>query len=410
MKALITLALLLLNLPALESNAANWTQKASFNGGNRYGAFCFSIGNTGYVGCGVQQTGINYALVNDLWAYDPASDSWTQKASKPAPGLSAAAVFTAAGKAYLTTGYDLQVYRTETWEYDPATNSWSSRSPYPGGARYTCAAFGIGNYGFVGMGYNGSTLSDFYRYNALTDTWTSIAPIPGPSRQSAKGFSSDIYGYVLGGADGNGMYNSKEMWRYDPIGDVWAQMTDYPGIGSHGMAGFIISDKIYAGTGAVVGSSNPVNNDFYCYDPVLNSWNMVPDFSGGIRQGTASMTIGSKGYVGMGSSVIFPSLNYFSDWWTFEVPTGIQEPDASLNVQAYFTGNESLHFEFGRPLSGTGTIIIYDASGKEIKTVSTDNMQERADISLNNPASSVYLYSILEAGNILYKGKVAYIK
>ena len=53
-----------------------WTQKASFTPGNRAGAFAFSIGNRGYVGSGIFQSGTNIYPIADFWQYDPLTDTW----------------------------------------------------------------------------------------------------------------------------------------------------------------------------------------------------------------------------------------------------------------------------------------------------------------------------------------------
>src|SRR5438067_9630263 len=56
-----------------------WIQKANCGGLTRYYATGFSNGNKGYIGIGSE--GYPYNELNDFWEYDPATDGWLQKAS-----------------------------------------------------------------------------------------------------------------------------------------------------------------------------------------------------------------------------------------------------------------------------------------------------------------------------------------
>ncbi len=71
----------------LVSWAQPWFQKASFGGVGRHRSVGIAIGNKGYIGTGhVNGTGVDISY-KDWWQYDPASDSWTQKADFPVSGL-----------------------------------------------------------------------------------------------------------------------------------------------------------------------------------------------------------------------------------------------------------------------------------------------------------------------------------
>jgi N-acetylneuraminic acid mutarotase len=72
-----------------------------------------------------------------LMMYDPASDTWTPKAKLPKHRLAGAAA-TAGGKLYVIGGYEVEPApdfgRTlvrKTSVYDPATNTWSEKAPLP---------------------------------------------------------------------------------------------------------------------------------------------------------------------------------------------------------------------------------------------------------------------------------------
>ena len=78
MKKIIPLIIIILLAVCLSFSYSQgvWTQKTDFGGGNRFGAIGFSIGLKEYIGTGWDDNGFK----KDLWEYDPANDSWTQKA------------------------------------------------------------------------------------------------------------------------------------------------------------------------------------------------------------------------------------------------------------------------------------------------------------------------------------------
>jgi len=77
------IVLIIIVFESLNTQANPWIQKADFGGVGRHRATGISIANKGYMGLGhVNGTGIDIDY-KDWWQYDPASDSWTQKANFP---------------------------------------------------------------------------------------------------------------------------------------------------------------------------------------------------------------------------------------------------------------------------------------------------------------------------------------
>ena len=82
MKTIRLLLALLLAICLTNGHAQDtWTQKADFGGLERYGAVGFSIGNKGYMGTGTDDA----TFKKDFWEYDPAFNTWTQKAAVGRP-------------------------------------------------------------------------------------------------------------------------------------------------------------------------------------------------------------------------------------------------------------------------------------------------------------------------------------
>src|SRR6185312_4477606 len=135
--------------------AGSWTEKAHLPPGpnstiNRRLGIGFAIGNYGYMGFGTDN-GSDYS---DLWQYDPATNSWTQKASLGI-GMEDLVSMVIDGKAYVGIGKsrDLAAYTNQFYAYDPSTDTWTRKADFPGGAREGAFAFSVGGMGYVGLGW-----------------------------------------------------------------------------------------------------------------------------------------------------------------------------------------------------------------------------------------------------------------
>ena len=106
--------------------------------------------------------------------------------------------------------------------------------------------FSIGNKGYVGAGYDGSNLKDFWEYNPANDTWTRVADFEGRPRNGAASFTIRNKAYVGTGADTIGL---KDFWEYDPTGNTWTRKADFAGAARAGAAGFAAGGNGYMGLG-----------------------------------------------------------------------------------------------------------------------------------------------------------------
>lgn len=80
MRTIILVSLLLLQFPF---QAQFWIQKASVGGVGRHRATGCATSHRGYIGLGhINGTGQDITF-KDWWEYDPAADTWTQKADFP---------------------------------------------------------------------------------------------------------------------------------------------------------------------------------------------------------------------------------------------------------------------------------------------------------------------------------------
>ena len=340
-----------------------WTQKADFGGTVRYSTVSFSIGDKGYIGTGygyTPQTGTQ--RTKDFWEYDPANDTWTQKADFGGAARTSAAGFSIGDKGYIGTGNVPPTSNVKDfWEYDQALNVWTRKADFGGGNRIGAVGFSIGNKGYIGWGINSSAnYKDFWEYDPATDIWTKKADFGGTARSDVVGFSIGNKGYA-----GTGLYynysNSsstyyKDFWEYDPAKDIWIQKADFGGAARYRAAGFSIGNNGYIG----VGKNSSNQTDFWQYDPDTNAWTKKADFGGGSRVDPAVFVIGYRGYVGTGIAGL---ATYTKDFWEYEpadmpANTSVTMTFEGLTngeeVRDYYNGGYGYDRSTGLPKSGPG--------------------------------------------------------
>ena len=233
-----------------------WTRKAHVPGppeARVASAAAFSIGSKGYIGTGARGTGDD-AHVRDFLEYDPVTDRWTRKADFGGIGRSGAVGLSIGDKGYIGLGGTVinggAAFLSDFWEYDPATDTWTQKADFPGNKTSGAVAFSIGNKGYVGTGVSrGGWQKDFWEYDPAIDVWTQKADYGGEAISFGVGFAINGKGYIGVGTDSGSSFYSG-FWEYDPTLDLWTQVADFPGIARSGAVAFAIGDHGYLGTGA----------------------------------------------------------------------------------------------------------------------------------------------------------------
>jgi N-acetylneuraminic acid mutarotase len=279
-----------------------WTQKADFAGGNRVGAVGFNILGNGYIGAGTAGSCnvCSTVAASDFWQYDPAADTWMSIAGFAAPAMQSAISFGIGGKGYI--GLDA-IGKSEWWEYDTLGGTWTQKASFPGASRLDMVGFAIGNNGYAGTGdFGGTFFSDFWQFDPVANSWTKKADFGGGARAKAVGFGIDSKGYIgTGTTDLNSPSGyKKDFWEYDPIGDVWTQKKDFGGSPRYGAVGLVLGTKGYVGTGWDTTVAGGRRKDFWQYDPATDLWSQKADFGGGTRISALGFGIDGKGYLGTG--------------------------------------------------------------------------------------------------------------
>ncbi len=96
--------------------------------------------------------------------------------------------------------------------------------------------------------------------------------------------------------------------------DSWLEKGNFAGLKMFGSVGFSIGSKGYIGTG----TSNSKLTDFWEYDPTNDTWSQKANFGGTARVYASGFSIDTKGYIGCGNDGTLTK-----DFWEYDPATNI---------------------------------------------------------------------------------------
>ncbi len=157
-------------------------------------------------------------------------------------------------------------------------------------------------------------LSFFFTNLMLAQTWETMASLPDgnlDARHHPVTFSVNGFGYLMGGSvNGNA---SNDFMRYNPLSDTWKILPDFPGMARSFSYGTSRGTKAYIGFG---GADGDIFNDLWEYDTESQEWTQLADCPCTARYHPAFIQLDDKIYVGMGNNP-----NNLKDWWEYDIPT-----------------------------------------------------------------------------------------
>ena len=224
----------------------------------------------------------------------PSSGGFTQREEN--------AFIDAGDKFYLMGGRGISAIQA----YDPATNSWTNRAAPPvelnhfqaltiGGLVYAPGAF-------TGAFPHETAVAQLYMYNPMRDKWLTGTTIPAARRRGSAGavaYKNKIY-LVCGIKDGH--YAGWVKWfdEYDPATNTWKALPDAPRARDHFHA-VVINDKLYVAGGRRSSDStgevwNLTIPEVDVYDFSIGQWSTLPAGSNipTPRAGAATQVLGNE--------------------------------------------------------------------------------------------------------------------
>lgn len=375
----IALQIILTFCIALPATAQTWMQRTNMPADGRHRATAFSIGNRGYMGMG--HVNGNSAVINysDWWEYDPASDSWTQRANFPTVNYGCI-FFSAGNKGYCGGGAFLN---DEFYAYDPQTNTWTPIADCPVSPT-DMPSFSVNGKGYILQG------GQPYEYDPATNTWTIKQAAPVTFGIWCSAFTIGSSGYVRSGVN---------FYEYKPSQNMWVQRANFPGISTNGAVGVRHYNKGYIVSG-YIGSLSNVTDEVWEYDPGNNTWLRVPDFPGTSRRFSVGFTLNNIAYLGTGTNGI--NLN---DLWMMNYTVGIDENNAEVNSVCYpnpATDAVTIILNSENMLNACN-VHVTTIDGREAGVFPLINNQCR--ITGDDFAPGVYFYTVRNENKVISTGK-----
>jgi hypothetical protein len=239
-----------------------WVAKAPIPQARRAGAG-FSINGKGYVACG---TVGGSTKLNDLWEYDPVADTWASRADFPGDERYGTCYFALGGLGYVGTGNigtSAGPYASDMYAYDPITDSWSQKASMPGLSRYGTSTITASGHAFVfgGLMSDQEHTGDIYEYDPVGDVWELREPLPGSTRTYAMALSYTNDGAIVAGKSGANV-NIYDGFFYVPNLGIWTPIPVYPGASGWVGATMAINGRSFGGLGYTL-TDQQTHNDWW---------------------------------------------------------------------------------------------------------------------------------------------------
>jgi hypothetical protein len=248
--------------------------------------------------------------IDQLWAFDPSTNTWTRKADVPAPGVGAnfGSAALLGGKIYAFGGVigppgPITIART-LWRYDVAGDSWSRGADLPTD-NFGAAVAAIG--GKIYIAYGSGFLQQTWQYDPATDSYTRKADAPAiltTNRVHGLVLNGEMHAFA-GGFEGSAhvIYNpATNTWRTGPSMPFTA--TD-PAVGVLGGRAYVVGGRPIAHTQIF----NPATNSWSQGTPILGAATGVDNTAGTVLGSTFHLVGGFNGTTSVNTHWQFHACN-----------------------------------------------------------------------------------------------------
>ena len=210
---------------AASFDGTSWTDLAPMPVA-RGGATAQAIGNKIYVMGGMDPNGVSLDTVS---VYDITTDSWSSAAAMGTRRDNPGSATFADGKIYVFGGRTRNADGSSpsggatlntVESYDPATNSWSAKASMPTGRRTMAVGRINGRAQLMGgeIMSSGGAFPQNEEYDPTTDTWRTLKPMMTPRHGAAAATINDVV-YVAGGGPTGGfaLSDTNEAFSFGTI-------------------------------------------------------------------------------------------------------------------------------------------------------------------------------------------------
>lgn len=263
----------------------------------------------GYVFAG-RETSSTSSYKNDLWQYDPQTDSWIDLGTAPMKKRVNATIAAANGKLYAGLGYaGLGAYRDSTylqdwWEYTPATGVWRALAQFPTRNTVAASSFALDGYIYAIYGFGWGWTRDVWRYSIAEDKWEMVPDNPKRAEAVGGGRGTMLDGVFYFGT-GYRTYNETQWFASDIASDQWTRCASIPGKGREVGACAASMDFVYLFGGRHFAgdmTGGEIFETYMRYSPAKDRWEWCGTMPFGRAENLIAFSINGKVYFGLGEN------------------------------------------------------------------------------------------------------------
>lgn len=252
--------------------------------------------------------GAGSKYLNDLWMYDPASDSWTDLGAGPMKARVNAAIAAVDDKVYMGLGYGAShayndsAYLRDWYQYTPETKQWKRLADYP--LNYTVApvTFAVGGSIYAVYGFWYGFWRHVCRYDIASDSWT-VYPDNEARAVMHFGGCGTLFEGLLYYGGGYNTYNLNHWYAVDIEKDVWTARASIPGKGRELSACTAGKEHVYIFGGRHFGgdmTGGEVFESYLRYAPAKDAWEWCGTMPCGRAENQIAFSINGTPYFGLG--------------------------------------------------------------------------------------------------------------
>ncbi len=299
--------------------------------------------------------------------YDPATDQWQQLPDYPLPVWRATAA-AMDGKIFVFGGFrQIAPFpfdpTDQVFAFDPQTNTWSPRAAMPV-ARGAAAAVPLAGKIYVVGGANSAALKALHIYDPATDSWETGPPMASArSGLTANVLDGEIYavgGYFLSG----GVVSQSSVERFDPQSQSWSPAPELP-ITKLGIASAVAGGRLFVFGGETDGA---VPTKTLSLEPGAGAWAMWATTPEPVNFAGAAAVNDTLYLMGGGEVNLSPdAINKTFCFLPETVSATEDPPEDALNWSAFPNPTrETLHVALELPRTETVRLRLLDLQGQAV--------------------------------------------
>jgi N-acetylneuraminic acid mutarotase len=386
MKSKITL--LIFTISFCSAIAQDWTQLADIPGAGRFWSAAFTINNKIYTGTGV--TDFSGDATQDMWEYDPTSDTWAQVADYPTGVREGADGFGDGNRGFLAFGTSFIQFTNTVYEYLPVSNTWEAKTPCPASFAYS-HGFTINEKYYIGP-ENGT--NKVFAYDFSSDSWSEVAPFPGQDRRAQVAFAANGKGYiglgmfVFGGVLG-------DFYSYDPITDAWTQKASLSPVSDQSCATSINNEGYVFNVGQN-------GQSVYKYNETLDQWDFLSTHPGDRIANSTFIGLNGAAYLVFGERTVSGGNIPSQQTWRY-IPSSVSIADDFTNNTIRFISAQNQSLLFNSAVPQMANIKVWTLDGKLIIDQKLMFNENTTPIYLNY--SGLVIYQLSNNNEVIHSGK-----